>query len=88
MPTEQQSWTILRRNRVLERRGDSRSNLYLQMSQRLWTKPVRIGPRAVGWPLHEVDALIAARVAGRSDDEIRKLVAELEEARLTEKGPP
>ncbi len=42
---------------------------------------VSLGANSVGWPLHEIDAIIAARVAGKSDDEIRLLVSELETAR-------
>jgi prophage regulatory protein len=42
---------------------------------------VQIGPRAVGWPSCEVAAINAARIAGKSDVEIRALVAKLEAAR-------
>lgn len=35
----------------------------------------------VGWPACEVDALIVARIAGKTDEEIRALVAKLEAAR-------
>ena len=61
--------------------GYSRSTLYLRISQGLWTHPVKIGPRAVGWPDHEVTALNFARIAGKSDEEIRALVKRLEAAR-------
>jgi prophage regulatory protein len=61
--------------------GEGRSTLYSRISQGLWTKPVRLGPRSVGWPEYEVEALIAARIAGKSDEEIRALVLELEAAR-------
>jgi len=37
--------------------------------------------RATGTPDNEVDALIAARIAGKTDEEIRALVAKLEAAR-------
>jgi prophage regulatory protein len=53
----------------------------LRVSQGLWTKPVSLGARAVGWPSDEVDVLNAARIAGKSDDEIRELVSKLEAAR-------
>jgi hypothetical protein len=33
------------------------------------------------WPEHEVDAVIEARIAGKTDDEIRELVRELEQRR-------
>jgi len=47
----------------------------------VFTKPVSLGGRAVGWPAHEVAALNAARIAGHSDAEIRDLVVKLETAR-------
>ena len=47
----------------------------------MWTKQVSLGPRCVGWPAHEVAALNAARIAGKTDDEIRALVLKLEAAR-------
>lgn len=72
---------ILRLPAVKNRYGCSRSTLYLRISQGLWTKPVHLGARSVGWPASEVDALIAARIAGKSDEEIRVLVQQLEAAR-------
>ncbi len=63
--------------------GLSRSTIYLRIAQGLWTKQVSLGPRCVGWPANEVAALNAARVAGKSDDEIRLLVVKLEAARKT-----
>ena len=72
---------LLRLPSVLHKRGKSRSAHYLDIKNRLFTQPVRIGLRSVGWPSHEVDALNAARIAGKSDEEIRTLVAKLEAAR-------
>ena len=72
---------ILRRPRVEEAIGLSRSTIYLRVSQGLFTQPVSLGPRAVGWPASEVAAINAARIAGQSDDEIRALVAQLHSAR-------
>jgi len=73
--------TILRLPAVLRARGRSRSAHYLDIQVGLFTRPVSIGARSVGWPEHEVAALNAARIAGRSDAEIRALVAKLEAAR-------
>jgi prophage regulatory protein len=73
--------TILRMPAVKTESGLSRSTIYLRVSQGLWTKPVSLGYRAVGWPSDEVEALNAARIAGKTDDEIRVLVATLEAAR-------
>jgi len=73
--------SILRRPRVEEASGLSRSSIYLRISQGLFTRPVSLGPRAVGWPAGEVAALNAARIAGNTDDEIRTLVGQLHTAR-------
>lgn len=43
----------------------------------LLTKPVQLGPRSVGWPDNEVKAINAARIAGKSEDDIRALVTRL-----------
>jgi prophage regulatory protein len=75
------SHTILRLPAVLRERGRSRSTHYLDIQQGLFTRPVSIGARAVGWPEHEVATLNDARIAGKTDDEIRALVARLEAAR-------
>lgn len=82
MPQETPStFTILRRKQVQSESGLSRSTIYLRITQGLWPKPVNLGPRAVGWPAREVAALNAARIAGRSDGEIRTLVVRLENRR-------
>ena len=73
--------TIFRLPAVKAESGYSRSTIYLRISQGLWTKPVSLGARAVGWPQDEVAALNAARIAGKTDEEIRALVAQLEAAR-------
>jgi prophage regulatory protein len=75
--------TIYRISSVQSESGLSRSTIYLRISQGLWTKPVSLGARAVGWPAQEVAALNAARIAGKSNDEIRQLVIKLEIARKT-----
>lgn len=73
---------LSRKSEVLDRTGLTNSPLYNDIGQGLFTEPVKIsGRRAAGWPEHEVDQLIAARVAGKTDDEIRALVAKLHAAR-------
>jgi prophage regulatory protein len=61
--------------------GYSRSTIYLRMSQGLFPKAVRLGPRAVGWVAYEIEAVNRARIAGKPDDEIRALVTWLEAQR-------
>ena len=73
--------TILRRKQVEAAIGGSRSTIYLRISQGLFTKPVSLGARAVGWPAREVAAINAARIAGKTDDDIRALVRRLQAAR-------
>jgi prophage regulatory protein len=77
------SQIILRLPAVKSQSGLSRSTVYLRISQGLWTKPISLGARAVGWPSSEVTAINAARIAGKSDDEICALVVKLEAARKT-----
>ncbi len=69
--------TIFRRRQVEAETGNARSTTYRLISQGLWPKPVHIGARAVGWPASEVAAINAARIAGRSDEDIRALVTRL-----------
>ena len=78
---DEQIEVLLRRPSVQHASGQSRSTLYLRISEGLWTRPVIIGPRAVAWPASEVAALNAARIASKSDDDIRALVTQLEAAR-------
>ena len=66
---------------VLKRTGDGRTTHYQKIKDGLFPKPVRIGGRSVAWPSTEVDALITARIAGKTDSEIRVLVSTLEAAR-------
>lgn len=72
---------ILRLPAVKAESGASRSTIYLRIQQGLWPKPVRLGPRSVGWPASEVAAINTARIAGMTDGEIRILVVKLEAAR-------
>lgn len=79
--------TILRLPAVKAESGASRSTIYLRIQQRLWPKPVKLGPRCVGWPASEVAAINSARIAGMADDEIRALVIKLEAARKNSANP-
>lgn len=73
--------TILRLPAVLKRRGKSRSAHYADEKAGLFVPPVKLGPRARGTPEDEVDALIEATIAGKSESEIRALVVKLVAAR-------
>ena len=75
---------ILRRKDLEIFTGLSRSTIYLQVATGLLTRPVALGARAVGWPLPEIEVLTAARIAGKTESEIRKLVAQLHARRAVE----
>ena len=77
--------TILRLPAVLKRRGVSRSAHYVDIKLGRFVKPVKLGVRARGTPEDEVDSLVAATIAEKSDDEIRALVVKLEAARKAAK---
>jgi prophage regulatory protein len=72
---------MLRTAVVIKRRARSNSSHYADIKNDLFIEAVRIGSRATGTADYEVDALIAARIAGKSDDEIRSLVKQLRDAR-------
>ncbi|MET3916114.1 prophage regulatory protein [Variovorax sp. OAS795] len=55
----------------------SNASVYNAVRDGLLTKPIKIGQRAVGLPDYEVSAINAARIAGKSDAEIRELVHRL-----------
>ena len=73
--------TILRIPAVKFESGLSRSTIYQRIAEGLWTKPVSLGARAVGWPSDEVDAINSARIAGKTDEEIPAMVERIEAAR-------
>lgn len=73
--------TILRLPAILNRRGKSRSAHYADVKAGLFVPPVKLGLRARGTPDDEVEALVAATIADKSDDEIRALVVKLVAAR-------
>jgi prophage regulatory protein len=80
----QQLRTLLRLPKVLDHIGESRSALYSNIQQGLFVKPVQVGGGyAVAWPADEVAAIINARIAGKSNEEIKTLVKVLEHARLS-----
>ena len=61
--------------------GLPRSTIYLRIQQGLLTKPISLGGRSVGWPASEISQINAARIAGKSNEEIKSLVCELQQQR-------
>jgi len=69
--------TLDRRPAVEAAIGKRRSAIYLDVSRGMFPPPIRIGARAVAWPRHEYQQVVAARVAGAGDDDIKELVLRL-----------
>lgn len=78
---------IIRRPELLKRVGLTDSGLDRAIHDGFIPSPIKLSPdpmrRAVGWPAHEVDEIIAARIAGLDPDATRALVANIVERRVT-----
>lgn len=74
---------MLRRPEVEKSTGKARTTIYRDVQEGLLTRPaVSTGANSVAWPDFEIDQINRARMAGKSDDEIRQLVNQLHEQRL------
>lgn len=70
--------TILKITQTKQAAGyKSNASIYNLVNDGLFTKPVKLGARAVGWPSSEIEAINAARIAGASTEQIRELVNKL-----------
>ena len=72
---------LLRLPDTLKLRAICRSGHYAEIASGLYPKRVKIGKRAAADIEHEAVAINRARAAGKTDDQIRALVRELELAR-------
>ena len=75
--------SILRMPAVKAETGHrSHATVYNAINAGLFTKPVKISERSVGWPDYEVEAICAARIAGQTESEIKELVIRLHTQRV------
>ena len=72
---------ILRIPRILQETGKTRTRFYADVAAGLLPRPVNVGPRSVGLPDEEVQAIVKARIAGWTDDQVRSLVQRLHDQR-------
>jgi prophage regulatory protein len=83
---------IIRRPELLKRVGLTDSGLDRAIRDGFIPQPIKLSPdpmrRAVGWPAHEVDEIIAARIAGLDPDATRALVANIVERRVATVAAP
>jgi prophage regulatory protein len=74
-------FTIKRARDARAQFGIAQSTFYDWQERGLMTPGVALGIRSVGWPQNELDQIAAARIAGKSETEIRALVQDLIAAR-------
>ena len=75
--------SILRMPAVKAETGHkSHASIYTAIRAGLFVKPVPIGQRSVGWPDYEVKAINSARIAGKTEADIRDLVSRLHAKRI------
>ena len=60
----------------------SHASIYTAIRAGLFTQPVPIGERSVGWPDYEVQAINRARIAGQTEAQIKELVNRLHAKRI------
>jgi prophage regulatory protein len=68
--TFNQSINILRLPDVIKRVGLKRASIYLHIGKGTFPKPIALGPRAVGWIEHEIDAWLAMRITARNGKQL------------------
>lgn len=73
--------TLIPKVLVCAKLGKGNTGLYADILAGLCTSPTKAGPRTSRWPSHEIDAVVAARMAGASNDQIRALVSRLHDLR-------
>ena len=66
---------------VLEFRHRSRSSHLRDVKNGLCTTAINVGPNSVVWLTTELETLRAAVIAGKSEDEIKQIVRELQDRR-------
>lgn len=72
---------FLRRRDVLQTMAISETEMYRRLHDGRFVPPVVYGQRMKVWPAEEIWALADAYLRGKTDDEIRTLVAQMKEAR-------
>jgi prophage regulatory protein len=75
---------LRRRPFLLQTFGISKSTLQNRINEGLVPPPIPIGDRAVAWPSNEVESIVNAQIAKKSNDEIKTLVKVLIEKRASE----
>ncbi len=77
---------ILRIKQIKAQMGLPNSTIYDHINKGLFTHPIKLGERISGWLESEVTAIMGARIAGKSEAEIKALVLSLENQRMANWG--
>ena len=68
---------------VLRRKAIGRSTLYAEIQRGVFSKPVKLRARKVGWPQHEVDQMMLPYLHSPGEHECRQFVRALEDDRMS-----
>lgn len=77
---------ILRMKQIRAQTGVPPSTVYDHINKGLFTHPIKMGERISGWLESEVNAILGARIAGKSESDIKALVITLENQRAENWG--
>mgnify|MGYP000617656388 CR=1 FL=1 len=69
---------LIKLSEVLQQVPYSKSLIYVHIKQKLFPSQISLGARAVAFVYSEIQEVLKARITGKTDDEIRKLVISLE----------
>ena len=69
---------------VLRRKGGGKSSLYSAIKVGDFPKPIKLGLRRIGWPEHEVDAVMQFFLRGENQTELKAFVKKIETNRTQE----
>ena len=75
------SLALLKLPEVCRRRAQRSTSIYAAIKKELLTPPVKLTERSSAWPEHEIDAINAALIAGKTEAEIQALVRSLMQQR-------
>ena len=62
---------ILKIREVVQRTRRGICSVYMDGRTGLFPEAIKLGRKSSGWLKHEVDAWMEARIAGKSDDEVK-----------------
>ena len=69
---------------VLRRKGGGKSTLYAEIKEGCFPRPVKLGLRRIGWPEHEIDAVMQFFLRGETQTELKAFIKKLETNRIHE----